>query len=96
MNIKIIPDLGLMLKALGMLREHLAKTNMDHSTRILQITEECDPEIVGRRCSCGYQAGYYIPLTMSYERLFAEFFGIDLNLIEKERRALLKELRQNK
>ena len=40
MNIKIIPDLGLMLKALGMLREHLAKTNMDHSTRILQITEE--------------------------------------------------------
>jgi len=38
----------------------------------------------------------YEPVTESaYERIFAEFFGIDIDLVEKERRELLKSL-QNK
>lgn len=59
-------------------------------------TAECDPPIESRLGICGYRGGEYVPLNCSYERLFAEFFDIDLNLIEKERRALLKELKQNK
>jgi hypothetical protein len=37
-------------------------------------------------------SGYY-PLSIPPEQLFADFFGIDLNKIETERRAILKELR---
>jgi len=42
-----------------------------------------------------YDDGGYYPLSMSPEKLFAEFFGIDLNKIEAERRAILEELRNS-
>jgi hypothetical protein len=35
----------------------------------------------------------YLPISPNPEKLFADFFGIDLNTIEQERRAILEELR---
>ncbi len=40
-----------------------------------------------------YPEGYFRVFT-SMEKLLAEFFGIDLNKVEKERRLLLEELRE--
>ena len=40
-----------------------------------------------------YDDGGYYPISSSPEKLFADFFGIDLNKIEEERRAILEELR---
>ena len=39
-----------------------------------------------------YSEGVLMPLHIRPEQLFADFFGIDLNKIEEERRAILKEL----
>lgn len=37
----------------------------------------------------------WIPVSTSGNQLFADFFGIDLDKIESERRAILEELRSN-
>lgn len=42
-----------------------------------------------------YEDGQYFPIHKSPEELFADFFGVDLNKIEEERRAILEELRGN-
>jgi len=39
----------------------------------------------------GYE--HFIPFHVSPEKLFAEFFGIDLDKIESERRAILETIR---
>ncbi len=41
----------------------------------------------------GYPREQYIPHRETYEKLFAEYFNIDLNKVEKERRALLEAIR---
>jgi len=38
----------------------------------------------------------YVPVRFQMEKLLAEFHGIDLNKVEKERRALLDFLRNQK
>jgi hypothetical protein len=43
----------------------------------------------------GYEEGDLIPLHNSIEKNLADYFGIDLNKVEQERRALLDELRQS-
>lgn len=44
-----------------------------------------------RRCS-GPQL---VPVGLSIERILAAYFGIDLNKVDKERRAMLEELRSS-
>lgn len=39
--------------------------------------------------------GSYEPITESFESLFARFFGLNLDLIEQERQALLDALRED-
>lgn len=41
---------------------------------------------------CGFEDGEYVPQYHSTEKLLAEFFEIDLNKAEQERRAILKSL----
>ncbi len=41
----------------------------------------------------GYPKEQHIPLRKTYEQLFADYFEIDLNKCEQERRALLEAIR---
>jgi hypothetical protein len=43
-----------------------------------------------------YEDTKLTPIHARIEELFAEFFGIDLNKIEQERRAILEELRESR
>jgi len=42
---------------------------------------------------CGLNNYELVPTHFTHERILAEFFGIDLNKVEQERRALLDEIR---
>jgi hypothetical protein len=48
-------------------------------------------------CSLEYTDGFpkeqYPPIHKDYEHLFAEYFNIDLNICEQERRAILEAIR---
>lgn len=41
----------------------------------------------------GYPKEQWISIRKSYEKLFAEYFGIDLKKVEQEKRAVLESLR---
>jgi hypothetical protein len=58
-------------------------------------TAECD-STTGRRQSydCGFQEGDLFYAHADMTRLLAEFFNIDLNKVEEERRAILESLRR--
>lgn len=43
----------------------------------------------------GEKMDYLAPVNIPIERLLAEFFGIDLNKVEEERRGVLDYLRKN-
>jgi hypothetical protein len=43
----------------------------------------------------GYPKEQFIPHREPYEKLFAKYFNIDLNKVEKERCALLEAIRAN-
>ena len=43
---------------------------------------------------CGTQSKEYTPAMLNIEKLLAEYFEIDLNKVEKERRAILAELQK--
>lgn len=42
----------------------------------------------------GYREAQLVPMTRSIERILAEHFGIDLGVIETEKRAMLDSLRE--
>lgn len=44
--------------------------------------------------TCHVRAGELLPFHFNSERLLAEYFKIDLNKVEQERRAILQSLRQ--
>lgn len=48
----------------------------------------------GRAPNCGLFKGQYDPLYTGTEALLAEFFEIDLEKVEEERRAILEHLQQ--
>lgn len=43
---------------------------------------------------CGIRCNNLSPLNFSTEKLLAEFFGINLNKVEKERRQMLNAMRE--
>lgn len=45
--------------------------------------------------SITYRGSPYEPIPESFEKLFARFFGIDLDKVEEERRQILAELRKS-
>jgi DNA polymerase III epsilon subunit-like protein len=49
--------------------------------------ERCD---VARLC--GFLEGVLVPINVTFEKLLAEFYGIDLAKVERERRAMLASL----
>jgi hypothetical protein len=49
-----------------------------------------------KELNCGYRSGEFIPFNENYEKLLARYFIIDLNKVEKEKQAILKELREAK
>lgn len=53
--------------------------------------ESCHEE--GRWNRCGYSAGDYVPAFASTRNLLAEFFAIDEERLEREKRAMLAEMR---
>lgn len=40
-----------------------------------------------------YPQEQWVPIKKNFEQLFADYFGIDLDKVEEERRALLDEIR---
>lgn len=42
---------------------------------------------------CGYSAGEYMPIHISIDKLLAEYFGIDLKVLEQEKQQMLETLR---
>lgn len=46
--------------------------------------------------NCGVRDGEIIPFHYNMEKLLAEFYDIDLNRVEDERRAVLEALRKRK
>lgn len=59
--------------------------------RLMNTTERAK----GRFSSpqCGLRDGQYLPVSFQMEALLAEYHGIDLKKVEKERRALLDYVR---
>jgi hypothetical protein len=45
--------------------------------------------------TCGYYVVYLNPVRIDIEVLLAEYFDIDLNAVEREKRAILKSLRND-
>jgi len=60
--------------------------------KLHEHTDECYDEEGDRVCDLSEQVFY--PFNHTTENLLAEFFGIDLEKVEKEKRAILKELRE--
>ena len=50
--------------------------------------------IQGTANECGYHTGEFVQIHTSLEKLLAEFFEIDLNKAESERRAILEFVRK--
>jgi hypothetical protein len=53
-----------------------------------------DPILSEYRDHCGIRAGHYYPAAYDLTKLLAEFFHIDLQKLEDEKRALLDYLRR--
>ena len=67
----------------------------DKSQAIGQFIEwlgERDPQLY--LCECAKEEEGFFPVYPSIEKLLAEYFEIDLNKVEKERRELLDYVRQ--
>lgn len=47
-----------------------------------------------RTPQCGFRKGQYVPANYNLQKLLAEFFEIDLNKVEDERRAVLAWVRR--
>ena len=47
-----------------------------------------------KELDCGYHSGEMVYIRESFEKLLARYFGIDLDKIEKEKQAILKEIRE--
>lgn len=63
---------------------------------VCEIHEHDDDDCYGDKSEfrvCGLTNGEYIPASLNIEKLLAEYFDIDLNKVEKERRKILESLR---
>jgi hypothetical protein len=67
-----------------------------HLCTIHEHTEDCKKWRGGvYRIVCDFHDSQYVPFSYGVEKLLADYFKIDLNKMEDEKRALLDYIRQN-
>ncbi len=81
-------------QAIGEFLDWLQETKSVHLCVMHEHTDECYEEGDSKRRFpiCGWEGYTYHPTYTSTENLLAEYFEIDLEVAEKEKRALLKEI----